>query len=186
MTHDQEWGNISLPGLSDEELYSKNWNKVAAGKENAANPKFMQRMMEIADSKRDNPEFAETMSEIASKRRHDPEYMARLHEGIAQRDNTYQAECNAKPEVREKISKSMKKHEKTPEHLAKVAQANRSRGHPVMTPSGPFPSVAAAGAWAEERGLKLAKAKLHKWLKRGEPGFSYLTWEEYDKLTAVM
>lgn len=28
-----EWGNIELPGLSDEELYSKNWNKVAAIRE---------------------------------------------------------------------------------------------------------------------------------------------------------
>jgi|DEB0MinimDraft_10_1074344.scaffolds.fasta_scaffold20294_4 hypothetical protein len=27
-----EWGNIELPGISDEELHSKNWNKVTAGK----------------------------------------------------------------------------------------------------------------------------------------------------------
>lgn len=26
---DQEWGNISLPGLSDEELFNTNWNRMA-------------------------------------------------------------------------------------------------------------------------------------------------------------
>lgn len=27
MHKDDEWGNIELPGISDEELYSKNWNQ---------------------------------------------------------------------------------------------------------------------------------------------------------------
>jgi len=27
-----EWGNIQLPGLSDQELHGKNWNKVTAAK----------------------------------------------------------------------------------------------------------------------------------------------------------
>jgi hypothetical protein len=25
-TNTEEWGNIELPGLSDEELFKKNWN----------------------------------------------------------------------------------------------------------------------------------------------------------------
>jgi hypothetical protein len=29
----EEWGNIELPGLSDEELFAKNWNRVAAARE---------------------------------------------------------------------------------------------------------------------------------------------------------
>lgn len=32
MTKD-EWGNIELPGLSDQELFSTNWNKVQASKD---------------------------------------------------------------------------------------------------------------------------------------------------------
>ena len=30
VTDDEEWGNIELPGLSDEELFNTNWNRVAA------------------------------------------------------------------------------------------------------------------------------------------------------------
>lgn len=33
MTKDNEWGNIELPGLSDEELFAKNWNLVASLRE---------------------------------------------------------------------------------------------------------------------------------------------------------
>lgn len=39
----EEWGNIELPGLSDEKLYSTNWNHVAAGKERAANPNWQKK-----------------------------------------------------------------------------------------------------------------------------------------------
>lgn len=36
----EEWGNIPLPGMTDEELHSKNWNRVDAMKRTWSNSKF--------------------------------------------------------------------------------------------------------------------------------------------------
>lgn len=41
---DEEWGNIELPGLSDEELFSKNWNLVAAAIEKAQDPRYLENL----------------------------------------------------------------------------------------------------------------------------------------------
>lgn len=41
MTNEKdEWGNIELPGLSDEELFKKNWHKVGINKERFSNDDF--------------------------------------------------------------------------------------------------------------------------------------------------
>ena len=50
MNENNEWGNISLPGLSDEKLFNKNWNKVAAGLENKNNVK----LLKLAKQKKGN------------------------------------------------------------------------------------------------------------------------------------
>jgi hypothetical protein len=36
----EEWGNIELPGLSDEELLSKDWHKVGINKDRFSNKEF--------------------------------------------------------------------------------------------------------------------------------------------------
>ena len=48
---------------------------------------------------------SEKVKQIAAER--GDEYYEKLHNGIANRDNTYQAESNARPEVQAKISASM-------------------------------------------------------------------------------
>lgn len=40
---DVEWGNIELPGLSDEELFRRNWNRVAAMREKHQDSDYQQR-----------------------------------------------------------------------------------------------------------------------------------------------
>jgi hypothetical protein len=42
-TNTEEWGNIELPGLSDEELFKKNWTRVAINKERWSDPEFVKR-----------------------------------------------------------------------------------------------------------------------------------------------
>jgi hypothetical protein len=66
--------------------------------------------------KKDDPAFSKTMSKVATERNQDPEYLESLRTGIANRDNTYQAESNAKSEVKAKISKSLTGKAKSAEH----------------------------------------------------------------------
>ncbi|KON32719.1 MAG: hypothetical protein AC479_06820 [miscellaneous Crenarchaeota group-6 archaeon AD8-1] len=158
----EQWGNIELPGLSDEELLSRNWN--------------------FAKTQSDKERRSKTVKELAVHR--DEIYTERLHQGIALRDNTYQAISNAKPEVQARISASMIGKEKTPEHLAKVAAKNKERGIPCITPLGVFRSGAEAGlAYNEHRNSTNGKNAVNSALKKGKPGYRYITIEEYILLT---
>lgn len=163
MTHKkEEWGNIQLPGLSDDELYKTNWNKVAH-----------------AQTKIDNPEFSETMRGVASQR--DEKYHTNLKEGIANRDNTYQAECNSRPEVKAKISRSLTAVPKSDSHKAnlravktnKYGNADYETKHKAGLAKrdrefhagkyGTHPSLSAAGRYAKSQGLPNAIKKFEEW-----------------------
>lgn len=132
--------------------------------------------------KKGNNQFGETMSQIASNR--DEEYWQRHQQGVEQRDNTYQAECNARPEVRERISKSMKGKEKTAEHKEKVAAKTRERAKPVITPWGLFRSGKLAGdAYNELNNVSNGQNRVSHHIKRGTEGYRFITIEEYIMLT---
>jgi hypothetical protein len=131
--------------------------------------------------KKGNKVFSETMSAVAAER--GEEYLQALHQGIANRDNTYQAICNARPEVRKKISAKMKAHEKTQEHLDKVAARNRERAKPVRVPWGVFESGTAAGvAYNELHGVTNGKNRVSANIKKGTPGYEFITQKQYEKL----
>jgi hypothetical protein len=134
--------------------------------------------------KKDNPEFGKTMSEVAEQRNTNPDYLANHKHGCLERDNTYQAINNARPEVQAKISATMTGKEKTAEHLAKVAAKNKERGIPCITPLGVFRTGALAGlAYNEHRGSTNGKNAVNGALKKGKPGYKYITVEEYIMLT---
>lgn len=115
---------------------------------------------------------SEKVKQIAAER--DDEYYENLRNGIANRDNTYQAECNARPEVQAKISASMKGREKSAEHNAKVAAKNKERSKPIITPWGEFPSRKAAVIWAQENtDIVNVDKKIQAWVKKPESGFYY-------------
>lgn len=124
--------------------------------------------------KRDNPEFSDTMSQVAIARNQDPKYVEAYQQGIATRDNTYQAECNARPEVRAKISKSLKGKQKSEDHLAKVAAKNKERSKVIITPWGEFESRKAAVIWAQKNtDIINVDKKIQKWVKTPGSGFYY-------------
>lgn len=115
---------------------------------------------------------SEKVKQIAAER--DDEYYKKLHAGIANRDNTYQAEANARPEVQEKISASLKGKKKTDEHNAKVAAKNKERSKPIITPWGEFPSRKAAVVWAQENtNIVNIDKKIQAWVKKLDSGFYY-------------
>ena len=137
--------------------------------------------------KRDNIEFSETMKQIASNRNKDPEYIENHKIGVTiNRDNTYQAECNARPEVKAQISKTMTGKEKTPDHIAKVAMKTRERGIPCVTPFGIFRTGADAGRMFDELKLGLnGKKTINKYIKQKRDGYYQISIEEYIMLTGT-
>lgn len=141
--------------------------------------------------KRENHEFSETMSKVATERNQDPEYIKAYQQGMATRNNLYQAECNARPKVKEKISKALKDRPKTAEHKAALRKTTTNRygnadyeaAHKAGLAKrdkpfhageyGTFPSLAEAARQVEENGLlKNANKKFSKW-KQDKPDEYY-------------
>jgi hypothetical protein len=125
--------------------------------------------------KQQNPEFSKTMSEAAAKRNQDPTNVANQLHGVRHhRDNSYQAESNARPEVQAKISASMTGKKKSDDHNAKVAAKNKERSKPIITPWGEFPSRKAAVIYAQENtDIVNVDKKIQAWVKKPGSGFYY-------------
>lgn len=132
--------------------------------------------------KRNDAEFSKTMSKVAIERNQDPEYLENLRNGIKHnRNNSYQAESNAKPEVKAKISKALAGKTKTEEHKQalkstttnRYGDANYEAAHKAGlakrdTPFhageyGIFQNRSAAAKYATEQGLKNALKKFEAW-----------------------
>ena len=113
------------------------------------------------------------VKQIAAER--DEEYYKKLRDGIANRDNTYQAENNARDEVKAKISSALKGKQKSEDHLAKVAAKNKERSKPIMTPWGEFESRKAAVIWAQQNtDIVNVDKKIQKWVKTPGSGYYYV------------
>ena len=136
---------------------------------------------------------SDKVKQIAAER--DEDYYRNLRNGIANRNNTYQAEVNARPEVQAKISKALAGKPKTEEHrqALKSTTANRygnanyetahkaglaKRDKPFHAGQyGTFPSIAEAARQVEETGsLKNAYKKFSKW-KKDNPNEYYFIEE---------
>lgn len=124
---------------------------------------------------------SEKVKQIAAQR--DAEYYENLRNGIANRDNTYQAESNARLEVKEKISKALKDKPKTEEHKAALRETTTNRygnadyeaAHKAGLAKrdkpfhageyGIFRSRSEAAKYATEQGLKNALKRFESWTK---------------------
>jgi len=143
--------------------------------------------------KKDDPTFSKTMSKVATERNQDPEYLENHRAAMVQRDNTYQAEVNSRPEVKAKISKALKGKAKTEEHKqALKATTTNKPGDPTWEAAhkaglakrdkpfhageyGIFPSIAEAARVVESEGkLKNAYKKFSQWKKDGKEGYYFI------------
>lgn len=134
--------------------------------------------------KRNDAGFSKTMSKVATERNQDPEYLENLRHGVKHnRDNSYQAESNANPEVKAKISKALAGKPKSEEHKKSLkATTTNKPGDPNWEAAhkaglakrdkpfyageyGIFQSRSEAAKYATEQGLKNALKKFEAWSK---------------------
>ena len=145
-----EWGNIELPGLSDKELYGKNWNKARTeaekehrrkiSKANMSNPDY-RKMWDVAQKEgvekrnAENEEWRDNVAEANRKKYQDPAFLANLKQSLDNRSEEWRknvsrarSEINADPEVKAAHIKRMKEQHKDPEYKKALAEgiANRS------------------------------------------------------------
>jgi hypothetical protein len=147
-TNTQEWGNIELPGLSDEELFKKNWIKVEIGREtaqrNLQNPNW-HKNQRAADEKRKEfgnsnewKEYTRQLNQreewkhnnkIANQHRNlNPENVIAFQQGMEKRSKNEDWKKNVK-------NASQNRDDSWLENLRKTKALE---GTPIVTPEGFF------------------------------------------------
>ena len=139
LQQDIQWGNIELPGLSDEELYNKNWNHIDAAKSRMANPATLNKLID-SRKKQNTVKYLEHMS----------------NQRLAAMDKPVD---NSSLTLRETLTEANRISAKNPIHHANRCAANKrlkndpswreahakgvlSYSEETMTPMGVYPSMA--------------------------------------------
>lgn len=123
-TNTEEWGNIELPGLSDEELFSKDWLKSGRTIEYYSDPKNRSHRAKIAKQVRETDEWKQNHKNGVSTE----EYRALKSQQNKDRWNNLEwrkwyLENQNKPEIKKKMSEKAKQREQNAEFRKKKMEA---------------------------------------------------------------
>jgi len=66
--NNEQWGNIELPGLSDEKLLKTNWNHFTAMQKLAKDPKWLQIIRDTAKKWSNDPKWQQEQIERIERR----------------------------------------------------------------------------------------------------------------------
>ena len=179
MIKDNEWGNIELPGLSDEELFNTNWNYKAGIAERQANPDYHRKVKEglrkawqdsdlklRTSAKRkeqwQDPNYREITLKAREKATQTHEYKQKLKEGHANsmteelraKFSASSKQAWAKEGAKEKVSNTLKTKWQDPEYKEKMLSRKPRTGKRMQTPWGTFDTRAQALAHMKELGIK--------------------------------
>jgi len=171
--NNEQWGNIELPGLSDEELLNKNWNKITGAREavkarekNGWKEKNEQRFEDSEYSKRVAKSISETYSTEEGRRK----------QSVKSKPH--------KEEAKEKIRKAnigkQRKGQSWIKSMAEKKKGNTCRCKPIVTPIGVFISLKEA-----EGPTKISIGRLRRYTKQlpWSKDYYHITKEEYIMLT---
>jgi hypothetical protein len=187
---DDEWGNIELPGLSDEELLNTNWNHVAAARSRAKDPVWQKKQKELAERLRNDPKHAKRASFIAKNLHEDEQYKEKYLQGIRDRNQskTFKESLekrNADPEYQSKLKKgiqnrkvdysfmetddyklnlklSMQEVRNRDDYKEKRKSVGKKNSKKIMTPDGIFPSRKAAAEYYKKDPAEIS-LRMHKY-----------------------
>lgn len=123
-TNTEEWGNIELPGISDEKLFSKDWLKSGRSIEYYSDPKNRFHRAEIARQLCETEDWKQRHKNGVSTE----EYRALKSQQNKDRWNNLEwrkwyIENQNKPEIKKKISEKAKEREQNPEFRKKKMEA---------------------------------------------------------------
>lgn len=153
------WSNIQLPGVTDEELYSKNWNRGVAIR-GRKRPDQSARV-----SGDNNPMAGKVHPNKGKKIPKISESQAGKKKSDAHRANISKARTGVPiPKLRGR---------KRPEHSSKMKD-NNPMFRPIKTPHGEFQSIRFVIQDEKARGTKNADRRIRSWLNTPGSGYEYI------------
>ena len=213
-TNTEEWGNIELPGLSDEKLLNTNWNYVAANREKAKDKNILKKLsvsisnywenlsieerIELGKKQSQvqkellekNPELKKNHIKRNQNQIYDPKYKTALVKGIEKRD--------ADPTYKNKMKEVYKKRDLNNDwkNNIKKAQQNRSPEHiknsfrsnayPIITPDGVFEGLNDAHqAYNKIKNFNNGRKWILGMMKKDPENYYKISWEEFDNLKKI-
>jgi len=120
-----EWGNIELPGLTDEELFTTDWNHLDAVKARSASKEYQEKLTKYLSS----DHYKKSRKEWSQRAKTDKQYKKRRRQGI---DNFLND-----PDRYNEWRKNLE---------AAKDRIIRAKYKPMQTPDGIFESLKAAAA----------------------------------------
>jgi len=182
--HKDEWGNISLPGLSDKELFDTNWNYKAAALERNSNAGTRAKYLAEGQRKKNSKEHKELMTQVNRKTAQTQTWQT-AHEAanaVRFRDPVWlawKAEDNRKrmtdPEWYTNFLEGTAKRNQTVEFQQHLENLKQSKYKPIHAGTyGDFPSQQAAIVEMTKQGVINARGKLRSWLKTRPTEYYYI------------
>jgi len=180
-TNTETWGNIELPGLSDEKLFKKNWNRSQAQKDyyNNLNEEEKIKWRDKLKKLWQNPEYVERMRAFYSSPEQIEKHTKQVREVALRKD------------WREKVEKLNRDKRKNPFHIEKHQSAvdkrtqdpewrrkQAERAKPMITPDGIFASRKEAAEF-----YQVKTPAMNFKIKKYPDQYYYITQEEYIMLT---
>ena len=196
-TNTEQWGNIELPGLSDEELFKKNWIKIEIGKEtakrNLQNPTWHKKPRAADENRKkignseewkeftrqlnQRPEWKAKNAEANKKRNFNPKNIIAFQEAMKKRSDNENWKKNVREAAQNRSEDWLQSHRKR----------KAMEGTPIVTPDGPFLKFSDGvkhyiSIWNLKKGG--ADYRLRKLLNdENNKEFFRITHEEYTRLT---
>jgi hypothetical protein len=198
MTKDKEqWGNIELPGLSDEKLLNTNWNYVEGIRQRGQSADYRKKMSENSLKGWNDPLVKQEASIERRERWQDADYRQRvlktreeiiktdeyknkLKEGHKRslqdpslREKFSKASKSAwqRPGAKEKVRTTLKEKWQDPDFKEKMSKRQPRSGIHIHTPWGEFTSRQAALEKMKELGIKNRGNTLDLGLKNDPKNF---------------
>lgn len=159
-----EWGNIELPGLSDEELFGKNWTRIALRQQQANDPVFQKQHLAGIAKRNSSEDFAQSILQ----RNLDPTYKQKLNKGIAKRSTDYS--FMQTEEYRQAHMAGMQQLKNDPNYKHVRKNVGKQNSKKIQTPDGVFDSRKLA---AEH--YKVDPAMISYRIKRYPDQYYYIT-----------
>jgi hypothetical protein len=147
--HDSsEWGNVQLPGLSDEELHAKNWNVITAARIRANNPVYKEKAKQTRLKTITDPEWKSNHSNIMKELYQNNEvYRNNLIEGHQKRINNPEwirknkENCESRkndPAYKEQMKQVAVKRKSNDSWIEGQKKKAINQYNPIITPEGCF------------------------------------------------
>jgi hypothetical protein len=178
-TNTEQWGNIELPGLSDEKLFKTNWHLVGVNKEKSNDPEWRKKVATAVKKQFKDKEWLKNRSEKTRE-------FWKTKEALEMKSKLQKAAW-ADPVKREKMTKALTvryddgKLAKKISLSLKNSDACKKNGKrnrkPVKTPDGVFASRKEAATFYKVDPTQITKKISYK------EGWEYISQEEYILLT---